>query len=65
MVEMDGRAIMQLLITNIQFKQEGPGRSENLNTDTAGKTDEVTMTTVLHYFTGATPVGLQGKHWPG
>lgn len=23
------------------------------------------MTTVLHYFTGATPVGLQGKHQPG
>lgn len=65
LVEMVGRDRLLDLITNTELKRDGPEQPLNLNTDTAGKTDEVMMTTILHYFTGATPVRLQGKHQPG
>lgn len=53
LVEMVGRTTVLHLITNTEFKREGPARPLNLNTGTAGKTDEVMMTTILHYFYGS------------
>lgn len=50
---MVGRTTVLHLITNTEFKREGPARPLNLNTGTAGKTDEVMMTTILHYFYGS------------
>lgn len=65
LVEMVGRDTLLHLTTNTELKRDGPEQPLNLNTDTAGKTYEVMMTTILHYVTGAAPVRLQGKHQPG